>query len=241
MEPIMNDRSPNLQARVTKAAGQLLNQQGYVSPLDVMIALGWLQRIHAQDWRHGKVPFLERVIQTNLHKLTEAMKYLKQWALSSGLKPSQTVYMSYGRSKIKLTFSKSGNPRIEQEYSTHYISPILSEKKIARLQNKWEQSPDLVVFCLVNDSQCSKCHTELHKGSFLLKDGDDALCMNCCQLGDLVFLPSGNAALTRKSKNYSNKHAVVVKFSRTRNRYERQGMMVEAEALKKAEREMGIE
>ena len=166
----MSDRRSNLKERVIKAAAQVLNQQGYVSPLNVMMALGWLQQIHANDWRRGKVPFLEKVIQANLHKLTEAMKYFKQWALSSGLKPSQTVYMSHGRlSKIKLQFSKSGDPGIEQGYSTHYISPIFSEQKTARLQKKWEQSPDLVVFCLINDSQCGKCHKELPKGNFLFK------------------------------------------------------------------------
>lgn len=127
--------NPNLlQSLVMKAAKQTLDRQGYVSPLEVMIALGWLHPIHAQDWRRGKVPFLEKVIQANLHKLTEAIKHLKQWSLSSGLKPSQTIYMSHGRSsKIKLRFSKSGNPRIEQEYSTHYISAMLTAKKIARL------------------------------------------------------------------------------------------------------------
>lgn len=65
--------------------------------------------------------------------------------------------------------------------------------------------------------------------------------MDCCQLGNLVFLPSGNVKLTRKSKSYSSRHAVVVKFSRARKHYERQGIMVEEEALKKAESEIGID
>lgn len=171
-----------IKQRVVNAAKQILDKEGYVSPIEVMVAIGWLQPAHEKDWRQGKVPFLEKVIQVNLHKLTMAMKHLKQWALSSGLKPSQTVYMSHNRkSKIKLRFSKSSNPKIEQEYSTHYISSILSERKIARLKDKWEQSPDLVVFWLVNDTKCSKCHKELYKGSLLFKEGDDALCMNCCR------------------------------------------------------------
>lgn len=230
-----------IKQRIISAAKQILDKEGYVGPIEVMIAVGWLQPIHVKDWRQGKVPFLEKVIQVNLHKLTMAMKHLKQWALSSGLKPSQTVYMSHGRkSKIKLRFSKSGNPKIEQEYSTYYISSILSERKIARLKDKWEQSPDLVIFWLVNDTKCSKCYKELHKGSLLFKDGDDALCMTCCQLGDLVFLPSGDVKLTRRAKSYSNKYAIVVKFSRAHKRYERQGIMVEEEALKKAQSEIGI-
>ena len=57
------------------------------------------------------------------------------------------------KSKIRLRFSKSGRPSIEQKYSTHYISPTLSENKIAKLRNKWEKSPDLVVFCSVHDKK----------------------------------------------------------------------------------------
>jgi hypothetical protein len=41
--------------------------------------------------------------------------------------------------------------------------------------------------------------------------------------------------LTRRSKKYSTLSAVVLKFSRSRNRYERQGLLVEEEALAKAE------
>ena len=62
--------------------------------------------------------------------------------------------------------------------------------------------------------------------------------MNCAKLESLVFLPSGNAKLTHRAKNYSNKSAIVVKFSRTRKRYERQGIMIEKEALKKAQSEV---
>jgi hypothetical protein len=53
----------------------------------------------------------------------------------------------------------------------------------------------------------------------------------------LVYLPSGDAALTRRAKKASGLSAVVVRFSRTRRRYERQGILVEEAALDQAERE----
>lgn len=52
--------------------------KGYVSPIDIMITIGWLQPIHAKNWRQGKEPFLEKVIQANLNKITVALKYLAQ-------------------------------------------------------------------------------------------------------------------------------------------------------------------
>lgn len=102
-----------------------------------MIAIGWLQLAAIKDWQRGKVPFLERVVQANLNKLNSALDYLKQWALNKHLKPSETVYMSHStKSKRRLRFSKTGNPHIEQKYYTHYISPLLKEKKLERLQKQ---------------------------------------------------------------------------------------------------------
>jgi hypothetical protein len=64
-----------------------------------------------------------------------------------------------------------------------------------------------------------------------------ALCLSCADLDHLVFLPSGDAALTRRAKKYSTLSAVVLKWSRARKRYERQGLLVEEPALKQAETE----
>jgi hypothetical protein len=56
-------------------------------------------------------------------------------------------------------------------------------------------------------------------------------------MAHLVFLPSGDAALTRRAKANSRLSAVVVRFSRARKRYERQGILVEEDALDQAEAE----
>ena len=53
----------------------------------------------------------------------------------------------------------------------------------------------------------------------------------------MVYLPSGDAALTRRARKHSVLAAVVVRFSRLRGRYERQGLLVEESALAEAERE----
>jgi hypothetical protein len=61
--------------------------------------------------------------------------------------------------------------------------------------------------------------------------------MGCADMEHLVFLPSGDAALTRRAKAASRLSAVVVRFSRSRRRYERQGILVEEDALERAEQE----
>ncbi|MBV1942905.1 DUF2293 domain-containing protein [Streptomyces sp. BV286] len=60
-------------------------------------------------------------------------------------------------------------------------------------------------------------------------------CLDCADLGHLVFLPRGDTALTRRSREGSGLSAVVVRFNRRRSRYERQGVLVEEAALARAE------
>jgi len=64
-----------------------------------------------------------------------------------------------------------------------------------------------------------------------------ALCLTCADLDHLVFLPSGDPALTRRAKKNSRLCAVVLKWARARKRYERQGLLVEENALERAETE----
>ena len=58
-----------------------------------------------------------------------------------------------------------------------------------------------------------------------------------CGHGPPRILPSGDAALTRRAKAGSRLSAVVVRFSRGRGRFERQGILVEEQALERAEQE----
>jgi len=99
------------------------------------------------------------------------------------------------------------------------------------------ESKEPVVFSIVRDSACAECGEKLWKGSFLSMEGGRPLCLRCADLDHLVYLPRGDAALTRRAKKYSGLSAVVVRFSRTRSRYERQGLLVEEPALQKAEAE----
>ena len=100
-----------------------------------------------------------------------------------------------------------------------------------------EKSADIVVFSIIRESACAECGGELWKGQFLRMEGDRPLCLGCADLDHLVFLPRGDAALTRRATKYSTLRAVVVRFSRARKRYERQGILVEEPALERAERE----
>jgi hypothetical protein len=93
---------------------------------------------------------------------------------------------------------------------------------------------ELVVVSPVRKWTCTSCGGN---GDLLKMEDGGPLCVECADLGHLVFLPSGDAALTRRAKTISGLSAVVVRWSRTRKRYERQGILAEAEAIERAEHE----
>ncbi len=97
---------------------------------------------------------------------------------------------------------------------------------------------EITVFIVRREARCVLCRTELEKGSWItLKENEGPLCLECADLDHLIFLPSGEAALTRRSKKYSGLWAVVLKWARAQKRYQRQGVLVEAKALTRAELE----
>jgi hypothetical protein len=97
---------------------------------------------------------------------------------------------------------------------------------------------DLKVFISSRESKCDECKEELGSKAWItLTKAKGALCLSCADLDHLVFLPSGDAALTRRARKHSTLSAVVLKWSKARKRYERQGVLVEESALKQAEAE----
>jgi|SRR6185503_1213411 len=99
------------------------------------------------------------------------------------------------------------------------------------------KAKDLVVFDIVRQSKCAECGKELLGGDFLFMESARPLCLTCADLDHLVYLPRGDTALTRRARKHSALSAVVVRFSRARKRYERQGVLVEESALEQAEAE----
>jgi hypothetical protein len=99
------------------------------------------------------------------------------------------------------------------------------------------ESKDIVVFIIRRDTKCAECGEELGPGRWIRVENDKALCLACADLAHLEYLPSGNTALTRRATKHSPLRAVVVQWARARKRYERQGILITAEALRLAEEE----
>ena len=99
-------------------------------------------------------------------------------------------------------------------------------------------SHDITVFISSQDSQCDECGETLGRHAWItLKEDKKALCLVCADLDHLVFLPSGDAALTRRARKHSQLSAVVLKWRRARKHYQRQGLLVEEAGLQEAEKQ----
>jgi hypothetical protein len=230
-----------LEERVSRSADAILAERNHVSALDVLIGMGWLQHVHLEQWSKGRLAHPEEMIQANRDKVCTALRFFGEWALARGLEPVHKPHFSSTLQPQELQFTIDGDKEREALFLACYARPDLSEADQNKLRAELGKRPELVVFWLRRDSQCSKCGNELGKGQFLLMDGQQPLCLKCAGLSDLVFLGAGDAKLTRRARKYSARSAVVVRFSRTRGRYERQGLLVEEEALKRAEAECGIQ
>jgi hypothetical protein len=215
---------------VVAAAGEVLAQRNFVTVADVCIGLGWLTGSHVDRWRQGRVPDLESSLPVHDGRLAQIPVILQRWAEANALKPVETDYVAASRDRRPLRFTSAGDPAEERAWRTHWVSPELS----AVQQERMAAPPDLVVVQPVKDWSCAECGGT---GDLLIMDSNRPLCLTCADLDHLVFLPAGDAALTRRAKKASRLSAVVVQWNRSRKRYQRRGILVEEPALEQAEQQ----
>ena len=117
-------RDDSLYPRIARAVDALLQHGKVVAPVDVLIGMELLTREHLEDWRRGRLPYLERVINCNLTRLSRLLRILGFHAHDLNLKPSWTAHMRWGKGpKQRLRFTKTGDSKLEEVYATHFVWP----------------------------------------------------------------------------------------------------------------------
>jgi hypothetical protein len=159
---------------------------------------------------------------------------MHQWAQERGLTRPDADYVSATRDRRPLRFFTNGDPLEEAAWRSQWISSDVPAAERERIAKRQATAPDLVVVQPVNDWTCAECGGT---GSLLIMDGKGPICLTCADMDHLLFLPSGDAALTRRAKKASVLSAVVVRWSRSRKRYERHGLLVEEAVLEQAEQQ----
>ena len=85
-------------------------------------------------------------------------------------------------------------------------------------------------------STCAACGEALPVDAWLhVAEDQRTICLPCAGLDRLELVAPGDAALTRRALRESKLSAVVSKWRKDRKRFERQGVLVEPDALLRAE------
>ncbi len=115
----MNTKEINKKTR--SVAAVLLRERGYIAPVEVLLMMDVISPTAYEDWRRGRVPYLEKATTCGLGKLNTILKTLRLIAAEQGLKPSLTVYNKWCKGKkTRLLFSKTGSDYMEEKYATHF-------------------------------------------------------------------------------------------------------------------------
>jgi uncharacterized protein len=182
---------------VRRSVSDILRRQGFVSTVEVLMDMGKLSRKGYEDWRMGRVPFLERVVTINLGKLQGILRELAATCRQLGLKESFTDYRKWGKgNKVPLRFSKSGDPLVEKAYATHFVSrragqaqatparPRTIETDPARLAKLAEARADshlklrTHLKCRGEEAETDALFARLHEE--VSREIDCTKCANCC-------------------------------------------------------------
>ena len=117
-------RDDPLHPRIARAVEKLLARGKVVAPVDVLVEMSLLRPDQVEDWRRGRVPYLEKVIDCNLTRLSRLLRILRLHSHDINLAPSITVYRRWGKGpKQRLRFTKTGDPQLEEAYARHFVWP----------------------------------------------------------------------------------------------------------------------
>ena len=128
-------RDDPLYPRIVRAVERLLARGKVVAPVEVLICMNMLAPERLEDWRHGRVPYLEKVIDCNLTRLSRLLRILRFHAHDLKLVPSITVYERWGKGpKQRLRFTKTADPKLEEAYARHFVWP--GKRPVRRLHSR---------------------------------------------------------------------------------------------------------
>lgn len=92
-------RADPLYPRIVRAVARLLARGKVVAPVDVLVEMQLLTAAQLLDWRHGRIPFLERCVLGSLTRLSRLLRILRFHAHDLNLVPSLTAYVRWGKGR----------------------------------------------------------------------------------------------------------------------------------------------
>jgi hypothetical protein len=212
--------------RVRTIAETILSRRGRVSFVEVLVELGWVHQKNVDSWRRGELDPLSKAMSVSDQQLIDAAETFNTWG---GLRFSRDTTPNVSATRDRRTL------RITADRDTEWVHLRFRRTEDRVRPRADEKVPDLVVLEARDEFECEECGEH---DRFLMMESHAAICMSCADLDHLVFLKAGNATLSRRARKESGLAAIVVRpDARQRNRIWRLGILVEPDALERAERQ----
>ncbi|WP_274853108.1 hypothetical protein [Bacillus methanolicus] len=74
-----------IEKKVYTCAFELLQEKGFVSPIDLLVKMERIATKQVEEWRFGRIPYLERAATGNLAKLNHILMTLRKFAKEQNL------------------------------------------------------------------------------------------------------------------------------------------------------------
>jgi len=117
-----NYRTDKYYPRVVRAVTAILARKAFVSPIELFVEMSLLRSREIEEWRAGRLPYLERALQCNLSAASRILRLLRMHAHDLNLRPSSTGYFRRTRGgKLRLRFTKTGDLNLESAYARHFV------------------------------------------------------------------------------------------------------------------------
>ena len=140
-------RKDKLYSKVVNATAILLEKSDEISPAAILIQTGNLTLQNFDAWRHGRIPYLERVFQGSLSKANRYLRLIGFHAHDLKMVPFHHTYCQIGK-KNKLRFAHACNPDIENSYARHFRWNQSQEKKQEVIQQTLSEQNSETIFPL---------------------------------------------------------------------------------------------
>ena len=214
-----------LSTRVQTIAEGIVGRLGRVSLLEVLVELGWVHENNVDRWRRGEVDPLSAATSVDEDKLLEAAVLFEDWGRDRFNAFYDVPHVSTTRDRRILRFTADkDSDRLHLRYTTDKYRALVEASR-----------PDLEVLEAKAGFECAECR---RPDDWVMMDAGTAICTSCADLDHLVFLPAGNATLSRRARKESGLTAIAIRPDpRRRGRTRRLGILVEPDALERAEQQ----
>lgn len=213
-----------LSTRIATIAEPILTSRGRVSLVEVLLELGWVHHNTIARWRRGDLDPLSKALSVDDDKLLEAATLFEAWGRDRANALYDYPHVSTTRDRRMLRFTAgSDTERLHVRFTTDKFRTVIES-----------HHPDLEVLETPADFACAECGGP---DDWMLPDAAGPICLSCADLDHLVFLPAGNATLSRRARKESALTALAIRPDRRRNRTRRLGIFVQPDALDRAEQQ----